>query len=86
MPSSESAPLPDAGDGAGPAMAGVAQAVEEYEAGCVLPSGGHHYGFRHVAREGGLRTLPAHALQSSHSTVSSLSPLKTSSVINIQIS
>ena len=47
-------------------MAGVAQAVEEYEAGCVLPSGGHHYGFRHVAREGGLRTLPAHALQSSH--------------------
>ena len=33
-------------------MAGVAQAVEEYEAGCVLTSEGQHYGmFRHVVRE-----------------------------------
>ena len=47
-------------------MAGVPQAVEENETGGVLPSRGHHHGFRHVAaRDGdrsGLRTLPAHTL------------------------
>ena len=60
MPSSESAPLPDAGDGAGPAVAGVPEAVEEDEAGGVLASRGHNYWVWHLLSAGSLRTLPAH--------------------------
>ena len=61
--------LPDAGDGAGPAVASVPQAVQEYEAGRVFASGGHHHGVRHLVSAGSLGTLATHT-QSDTSDVS----------------